>query len=133
MIEPGPLETDISVTGVWQGLFSYPRRLPPVSFGAVLIQTGSHVGGSTTETGSKGRELRALLDGRRQGREIGFIKTYEPDAQVRHQVIYKGTLNTDATEIEGRWSIPGNWSGKFLLIRSGGREAAVTRETFERA
>ena len=133
MIEPGPLETDISVTGVWQGLFSYPRRVPPVPFGAVLIQTGSHVGGSTTEIGSKGCELRAILDGHRQGREIGFIKTYEPAAQVRHQVNYQGTLNADATEIEGRWSIPGNWSGKFLLIRSSGREAAVTRGTFERA
>jgi len=133
MTEPGPLETDISVTGVWQGQFSYPRGLPPVAFGAVLIQTGSHVGGSTTEIGSRGRELRALLDGRRQGREIGFVKTYEPEARVPHKVIYQGTLNADATEIEGRWTIPGNWSGKFLLIRSGGREAAVRREAFERA
>jgi hypothetical protein len=38
----------------------------------------------------------------------------------------------DGTEIEGRWILPGS-SGKFLMVRSAGKEEAVTRKAFERA
>jgi len=44
---------------------------------------------------------------------------------------YAGALNEDATEIQGRWSIPGVWSGKFLMIRPEGARAALLREVFE--
>ena len=37
-----------------------------------------------------------------------------------------------STEIKGTWRIPGYWSGKFLMIRSPGKVAAVTRKVAER-
>jgi hypothetical protein len=63
-----------------------------------------------------------------------FVKTYDgAGAPYDRAVSYDGTLSADATEIEGRWRIPGNWSGKFLMIRSGGRQEEVSRKVFERA
>jgi len=31
--------------------------------------------------------------------------------------MYAGTLNGDRTEIEGIWTVPRSWSGRFLMIR----------------
>ena len=43
-----------------------------------------------------------------------------------------GILNGDATEIEGTWRIHASWSGKFLMIRSPGKVAAIARKVAER-
>ena len=47
-------------------------------------------------------------------------------------VEYEGALSADGTEIEGRWATSSTWSGKFLMIRSAGKEQAVERKVFER-
>ena len=52
---------------------------------------------------------------------------------VVDSIDYNGTLNGDGTEIEGRWSIRSVWSGKFLMIRSAGKEEAVARKAVQRA
>jgi hypothetical protein len=61
------------------------------------------------------------------------LKTYDGANPHYVRVAYEGTLSTDGTEIEGRWIVPGSWSGKFLMIRSAGKEEAVRRKAFVRA
>jgi hypothetical protein len=42
-------------------------------------------------------------------------------------------LNGDASEVEGRWEIVNEGSGRFLMIRSPGATEAVARLIFEKA
>ena len=127
-----------SLTGVWDGLLTYPRLLQPMTFTAVLFETGATIHGNTHETAvdgpHAGRQLTATVAGSREGSAVDFVKIYDP-VEGRHtrQIIYQGTLNADATEIEGRWSIPGNWSGKFLMVRSGSATGAVEAQEREPA
>ena len=74
-----------------------------------------------------------MLSGRRDGMAVRFTKTYEGPLEPNHSVEYEGTLTEDFMEIEGRWIIPGQWAGRFLMIRSGGRSVEAARKTFERA
>jgi hypothetical protein len=127
-----------NLTGVWQGLFTYPRFLRAGNFSATLIETARHLSGSTSEiwlTGGprKGETVLAMLSGKRSGMSVRFTKTYEGPQRPNHSVEYEGTITQDYLEIEGRWFIPGNWAGRFLMIRSGGRSVEVAREAFERA
>ncbi len=124
-----------NLTGIWHGLYSYPYGRPPVSFVATLIEAGRTVSGTTHEPcdreDSPGEMLFATLLGRRRGSMVAFLKTYDSANPNYSRVIYEGTLSADGTEIEGRWILPGS-SGKFLMIRSAGKEEAVEREAFER-
>jgi hypothetical protein len=125
-----------NLTGIWHGLYSYPYGRPPVSFVATLIEAGRTVSGTTHEPcdreDSPGEVLFATLLGRRRGNMIAFLKTYDGANPNYGRVIYEGTLSADGTEIEGRWLLPGS-SGKFLMVRSAGKEEAVERDAFERA
>ena len=126
-----------SLTGIWHGIYSYPIARAPVSFVAALIETTSAVSGTTHELctigGSPNETLYATLLGSRQDRAVSFVKTYDGANPRYSTVAYEGTLSPDGTEIEGRWIVPGNWSGKFLMIRSSGKTEAVARTVFERA
>ena len=126
-----------SLTGIWHGIYSYPIARAPVSFAATLIETASAVSGTTHELctigGSPNEILYATLLGSRQDRAISFMKTYDGANPRYSTVAYEGALSPDGTEIEGRWIVPGNWSGKFLMIRSSGKTEAVVRTVFERA
>lgn len=127
-----------NLTGIWHGLYSYADGRPSVSFVATLIETGSTVSGTTHEPsdrkGGLNQALYATLLGRRHGASVTFLKTYER-ARPRYYstIAYQGMLSGDGTEIEGGWLIPGNSSGKFLMIRSAGKEEAVRRKAFVRA
>jgi hypothetical protein len=116
----GVAPAGVNLTGVWHGLYVYPHGHGSVSFVATLIETESWVSGSTHEPSLFGDcpsgTLFATLLGNRSGKAIAFVKTYEAPGYGR--VEYAGTLNHDATEIEGRWTIPAVWSGRFLMIRS---------------
>jgi len=126
-----------NLTGVWQGLFTYPRFLRAGHFSATLIETASRISGSTGELypfpPRKGETVLAMLDGVRSGSAVHFTKKYEGPEKPNHSVEYEGTIAADYLEIEGRWFIPGSWAGRFLMIRSGGRSVEVAREAFERA
>jgi len=129
--------TGVDLTGVWHGIYTYPRPVLSVAFVATLIEHGKSLSGSTHEP-SVGRTgygtLYALLLGSRHDSAVTFVKTYDSaGADFRHPIEYEGTLSQDGTEIEGRWTIRKAWSGKFLMIRSAGKTAAVSREVFERA
>ena len=117
------------LTGVWNGLYSYPDGRS-VTFVATLIESGRTVTGSTHEPcvgrDCPARTLLASLMGSRNGSAVSFRKTYEAAGPRFGTVNYEGRLNSEATEIEGRWMIPGVWSGKFMMIRP--LREALTKE-----
>jgi hypothetical protein len=118
-----------SLTGVWNGLYSYSSGLS-VSFVATVIDSGSALSGATHEPNvlgtSSGSTLTALLSGGRRASAISFVKTYdEAGPSHYYPVNYEGVLNGEATEIEGRWRIGDGTTGKFLMIRSEGKAVAV--------
>ena len=116
-----------SLTGVWDGTFVQPG-VGAVTFIATLIETGGALSGSVTEPcmmpGCPRSEHNAQLSGSRSGRAVSFIKRYDPPGYGYDAVTYEGSVNADATEIDGRWRIPGI-SGTFLMIRSGKPAQAV--------
>ena len=124
-----------NLTGIWQGLFSYPTSRKAGNFSATLIETANRITGSTSEvwaTGPRvGETVLAMLTGHRNGPLVKFTKAYEGPEKPNHSVEYEGTLTDDFLEIEGRWFVPGNWAGRFLMIRSGGRAVEKAREVFE--
>jgi hypothetical protein len=128
---------DTNLTGVWQGLFTYPNVSRAGHFTATLIETSAWLSGSTSEIWSygprAGETVLAMLSGRRVGPFVAFAKTYEGPEEPNHLVEYEGTATSDFLEIEGRWWIPGSWAGRFLMVRPGGRSIEEAREVFERA
>jgi hypothetical protein len=123
-----------SLTGVWHGLYSYPRYLEPVYFVATLIHGGTLFSGSIHEAdiGRTGAPLSyfAYVSGNKHENAITFTKTYDGSGGRDHAVHYDGMINGDATEIEGTWSIEGDWGGRFLMIRSPGATETIARQVF---
>lgn len=122
------VESSRKLTGVWQGIYDYPaRRGPTTPFTATLIEAGESLSGSVHEQclmyGSPSQTLFATLLGTRHGSAVRFVKTYDGSNPAYTAVVYEGTVNGDATEIEGRWTVPRSWSGKFLMTRSGEQPA----------
>ena len=124
-----------SLTGLWHGLYSYPAQLRPVFFVATLISHGAGFSGRTEEAtvGTAGAPLAlgAALAGRAEGGTVDFTKTYE--GAWRHAVLYAGRLSADHTEIEGAWTIPGVWSGRFLMRRGERADEVELRRAWEEA
>jgi hypothetical protein len=111
------------LSGGWRGIFNYPAGAPPTEFLATLIDSGGALTGQTVEPGLRGGEVTARLDGRRNGDAVSFVKLYERDDDQYDDVTYAGTIGADGDEITGRWSIPGDWSGTFIMVRETGVEA----------
>src|SRR5262249_17262790 len=123
-----------SLTGTWNGLYFYPGESRPTSFVATLHDAASHFTGTISETEEMvtgGMTLHANVQGRRTERTVHFTKTYDGTGGWHHSVAYDGTVNAEATEIEGRWHV-GGVSGTFLMIRGGAAEEAELREAEER-
>ncbi|WP_260925528.1 hypothetical protein [Novosphingobium sp. 9] len=122
---------DVNLSGIWKGIFHYPRQLPPCQFDAELLENFGMISGETTEicaVGSqKGCILYALIEGQRHGREINFIKRYDDFNRSKSPVQYFGAIDEHGTEISGTWAIAGSWSGSFLMIRSRPQEVQISR------
>jgi hypothetical protein len=132
----GRVTGERNLTGIWNGLYTYPHG-QSMPFVATLIETAGSLTGTTHEPSTLGdgpeTTAFATLTGACRDSTVTFTKRYDrATPRKRSPVLYEGVLNGDGTEIEGRWSIPRSWSGKFLMIRSMGQEAAVSREAFER-
>ncbi|CAN5321626.1 hypothetical protein BH11PSE2_BH11PSE2_01060 [soil metagenome] len=123
---------NLNLTGVWQGLYTYPWG-DEEGFVATLIHTGGTISGSTHEKDGLGMAtspvLYALVEGHCEAEMVTFRKTYDGTGGWTHSVFYDGALSSDGAEIEGRWHIPGDSDGRFLMIRQTGRDEAVTRKT----
>lgn len=124
---------DNNLTGVWDGTF-IQSQVGMVTFLATLIESGGALGGNVTEPctmpGCPMGTHNASIAGHRSGSVVSFIKRYEPAGHGYDTVSYEGTVNADATEIDGRWKLPGTAaSGTFLMVRSGKpAEAEVAKE-----
>jgi len=121
-----------SLTGVWDGTF-VQRQIGMVTFLATLIESGGALAGNITEPctvpGCPVSTHNASIAGHRSGSAVSFIKRYEPPGHGYDTVSYEGTVNADATEIDGRWKLPGmKGSGTFLMVRSGKPAEAVVVE-----
>ena len=126
MSEDGGLD----LSGDWAGTYSYPSALPPVSFTARLIDEGGRLTGVIEETfasdGAASRRVEASLRGQRAGAAVTWLKMYD-DRSVNHDVEYAGEVGGEGDEIGGNWSIFGQWSGVFLMVRKSRRAAARLR------
>ena len=122
-----------NLTGVWNGTY-VQSRVGMVTFLATLIETGGALGGNVTEPcvmpACPVSTHNASIAGHRSGSAVSFVKRYEPSGCGYDTVLYEGVVNADATEIDGRWRLPGTTaSGTFLMVRSGKTaEAIVTEE-----
>jgi hypothetical protein len=125
-----------NLTGVWQGLYTYLVGGASVSFVATLIESGRVLSGSIHEPRSfgvpLGETVYATLLGSRSDSAVSFTKTYQGAGPGYGRVEYEGTLSGDRTEIEGVWTIPRAGSGKFLMVRSAGKTAAIKQKKSER-
>ena len=118
------------LSGVWDGTYIQPGT-GMVTFTATLVETGGALIGDVTEPCSNPlcplKTLNASISGHRSGSVVSFVKRYEPPGYGYGVVHYEGTLNAEATEIDGRWRLP-TASGSFLMIRSAKPAQAVTTE-----
>jgi len=121
-------ERDLS--GRWSGIYSYPARFPPNSFEATISDSGGLITGEISQPGEffepPGTVQHAIIEGRREGSSVSFLKFY--DDLARPTPHYRGTVKPGGDEIEGEWTIPGDWSGTFLMVRG-----PRTAEAAERA
>jgi hypothetical protein len=123
-------EHDLS--GKWSGIYNYPADFPPNLFEAVIRDVGGRIAGEISQPGEffepPGTVRTAMIDGRREGSTLSFVKYYDdPDRPTPH---YRGTIQPGGDEIQGEWTIPGDWSGTFLMIR-GSRAKAVEERKLE--
>jgi hypothetical protein len=129
------MPSDLDLSGAWSGLYGFPRGAQPVFFEANLADAEGWLTGTITEQVTVGRQktvLQSALQGRRDGHGVTWLKIYDGTVENYDTVHYQGSINADATEIEGTWRIPGNWSGNFLMIRPGAGQVAQRRFALER-
>ena len=119
-----------NLTGVWDGSYIQPG-VGMVTFLATLIDASGALGGSVSEPclmpGCPISTHNASISGQRSGSVVSFVKRYEPPGYGYDTVIYEGTVNAEATEIDGRLRLPG-LSGTFLMVRATRPAEAVTTE-----
>ena len=120
------------LTGVWDGTFVQPQ-VGMVTFLATLIDSGGALIGDVTEPcmvpGCPLSTHNASIAGHRSGNAVLFVKRYEPHGYGYDTVRYEGVVNAEATEIDGRWRVPGtSFSGAFLMVRSTKPAEAVVVE-----
>lgn len=125
-------EGGLDLSGDGDGIYSYSVPLPPVPFTAKLIERGSSLAGTIEEESVMGADRRrrrrtASVEGRRASLAVIFLKRYQ-DRAIRHDVEYDGTSSADGAEVSGRWSIFGDGSGPFLMVRRPRKALARTRQ-----
>jgi hypothetical protein len=123
------------LSGRWHGFYSYVGGAHACAFEAELRDHGGEIVGVTFEVAQFGADpgatLSASVEGRRIGRAVDFAKTYDEVGLAGYTIHYAGTLAEGANEIDGTWSIPGEHSGTFLMVREGGAEAEEERHAVE--
>lgn len=126
-------EADYDLTGQWSGVFNYPSLFPPNSFEAAIRDSGGLISGVITQPREvfegPGPSRQAVIEGSREGSQLRFIKIYDDlDRPTPH---YQGIVQPGGDEIEGEWTIPGDWSGTFLMIRGSRADQAEERRVSE--
>lgn len=131
------MSSDINLTGVWQGLYSYESIEEPVPFLATLLDTGTFLSGATHETCEISRRRKgsptAIIDGTRRALQVSFTKKYDGSDGWDHAVVYDGAAAQDGTEIVGRWILPEGITGHFLMVREGRKAEEIWVKKFVEA
>jgi hypothetical protein len=128
----GPGEVDLS--GRWSGIFSYPALFPPNAFEVVIQDRGGLIAGVVTQPREPfeppGPSRQAIIEGRREGGSVNFVKFYDDlDRPTPH---YHGRIQPGGDEVQGEWTIPGDWSGTFIMIRASKEAARAERQVGEK-
>src|ERR1700754_1242791 len=107
-----------SLTGAWSGAYRYPRdAFPETVFNAQIDEVGGAFVGSIQEPDTSGMGsgvpvIAAEIEGVRSGSAVTFTKFYDG-----HAVRYEGSVDANLMRVEGKWIIPGEWSGTFFMTR----------------
>ena len=127
----GTAEHDLS--GQWSGIYNYPSMYPPNTFEATIRDAGGLITGVISQPGEffepAGLVQHAVIEGSREGSSLRFVKIY--DDLSRPTPHYHGVIQPGGDEIEGEWTIPGDWSGTFLMIRGPRSSQAEERKVGE--
>ena len=139
----GITEDRESLTGVWQGLYSYENQpgMPESHFVAVLFDGGTYLSGTIHENmnhrNGTASPANASVEGARDRDQVRFVKSYDGMSGIGHKVDYAGLISNEGNEIEGQWQIHSRqgylFSGRFLMIRTRGPKAQATTKAFEHA
>jgi hypothetical protein len=120
------------LTGEWTGMFCYRHSLPSTAFDVVLFDRDGVLAGTVSEPDLYGPgTLIAAIEGTRDGHAVRFGKYYPAAAADNNydMVAYNGLLSEDGNKISGRWDIPDEWSGGFVMIRRTSEPQAEQRKT----
>ena len=127
-------DAEYDLSGVWSGIYNYPSRFPPNTFEATIVDSGGLITGEITQPGEffepPGTIQTAVIEGRREGGSLSFVKMY--DDLSRPTPHYHGLIQPGGDEIDGEWTIPGDWSGTFMMIRGPSNKASVERKVTEK-
>ena len=124
-----------SLTGSWSGAFRYPgNKDPETVFNAQIEEDAGTFVGTTQEPNlfrpGEGAVLTADIEGVRTGNAVSFTKFYDNQG-IRHAIRYEGSVDAAFMRVEGTWTIPGVWSGTFLMARDDEGEAAEVEASVE--
>lgn len=121
-----------TLTGAWSGAYRYPTSAyPETVFEAQITENAGFFTGTTIEPNLLrphfGPVVTADIDGVRDGLNVRFNKFLNGSGGMRHVVIYEGVASADLMRVDGRWTIPGDWSGSFFMERqdNGAEEEAA--------
>ena len=127
-------EAEYDLNGQWSGIYNYPALYPPNTFEATIRDVGGVITGEISQPGEffepPGTVQRSMIEGNREGSSVRFVKFY--DDLSRPTPHYHGVIQPGGDEIEGEWTIPGNWSGTFLMVRGPSAAASVERRVTEK-
>ncbi len=118
--------TEINMSGEWTGVYDYPNNEDvAVPFQVKLSDIDGLISGDMIEPNtfvdSGGDKLLSVINGKREGFYITFLKIYESSEETdSYEIIYEGTINKDVTLIQGNWKTTDDmtWSGPFVMNRS---------------
>lgn len=111
-----------SLSGAWSGAYRYPGDVGPETvFNVQIEEVGSAFTGALQEPNllhpGRAPVVTAEIEGVRNGAQVSFAKFYDGSGGMSHAVQYDGTADAALERIEGRWTIPGVWSGTFFMLR----------------
>ncbi len=124
-----------TLSGSWSGAYRYPGdAVPETVFNVQIEEVGGGFTGAMQEPSLLRPNLEpvasAEIEGVRSGGEVSFAKFYDGSGGMAHVVHYQGTADAALTRIDGRWNIPGDWSGTFFMTRD---DAGAEAQAEERA
>jgi hypothetical protein len=118
-----------SLTGSWSGAYRYPNDVGHETvFNVRIEEVGGAFTGAIQEPNLMhpdfGPVASAEIEGVRNGSQVSFAKFYDGRGGMAHAVQYDGTADAGLMRIDGRWTIPGDWSGTFFMVRDDDGAAA---------